>query len=163
MIGDAMSIRRRGHRKSPATKRSVVIDGRQTGVSLEDAFWSILKDIAQAQGATVSQTVTEIEKSRQRETCPPRSACSYSTGSAVDKWVSRSRRSGRTSPFGNDLKPKQKSRVLNAAPIATIDYPRPRGCGAIGPTDSLNTVRRPSSEFKALMATMPLQPWVLSD
>ena len=65
MIGDAMSIRRKGHRKSPATKRSVVIDGRQTGVSLEDAFWSILKDIAQAQGATVSQTVTEIEKSRQ--------------------------------------------------------------------------------------------------
>ena len=65
MIGDAMSIRRRGHRKSPATKRSVVIDGRQTGVSLEDAFWSILKDIAQAQGATVSQTVTEIDKSRQ--------------------------------------------------------------------------------------------------
>ena len=49
----------------------------------------------------------------------------------------------------------------NAAPIATIDYPRPRGCGAIGPTDSLNTVRRPSSQFKALMATMPLQP--LSD
>ncbi|MGC1849497.1 MAG: ribbon-helix-helix domain-containing protein [Pseudolabrys sp.] len=60
-----MSIRRRGHRKSPATKRSVVIDGSQTGVSLEDAFWSILKDIAQAQGATVSQTVTEIDKSRQ--------------------------------------------------------------------------------------------------
>ena len=65
MIGDAMSIRRKGHRKSPAPKRSVVIDGRQTGVSLEDAFWSILKDIAQAQGATVSQTVTEIDKSRQ--------------------------------------------------------------------------------------------------
>ncbi|MGB8127182.1 MAG: ribbon-helix-helix domain-containing protein [Pseudolabrys sp.] len=80
-----MSIRRKGHRKSPATKRSVVIDGRQTGVSLEDAFWSILKDIAQAQGATVSQTVTEIEKSRQRETCPPRSACSYSTGPVQKK------------------------------------------------------------------------------
>jgi predicted DNA-binding ribbon-helix-helix protein len=58
MIGDAMSIRRKGHRKSPATRRTVSIDGRKTGVSLEDAFWSTLQEIAQAQGATVSQTVT---------------------------------------------------------------------------------------------------------
>jgi predicted DNA-binding ribbon-helix-helix protein len=65
MIGDAMSIRRKGHRKSPATRRTVSIDGRKTGVSLEDAFWSTLQEIAQAQGATVSQTVTEIDKSRQ--------------------------------------------------------------------------------------------------
>ena len=51
--------------KSPATKRTVYIDGRKTGVSLEDAFWSCLNEIAQAQGATLAQTVTEIEKSRQ--------------------------------------------------------------------------------------------------
>jgi predicted DNA-binding ribbon-helix-helix protein len=65
MIGDAMSIRRKGHMKSLATKRTVSIDGRKTGVSLEDAFWSTLKEIAQTQGVTVSETVTEIEKSRQ--------------------------------------------------------------------------------------------------
>jgi predicted DNA-binding ribbon-helix-helix protein len=52
--------------KSKVIKRSVIIDGRKTSVSLEDAFWSCLHEIAQAQGATVSQTVTEIEKSRQR-------------------------------------------------------------------------------------------------
>ena len=51
--------------KSPATKRTVYVDGRKTGVSLEDAFWSCLNEITQAQGVTVSQTVTEIEKSRQ--------------------------------------------------------------------------------------------------
>jgi predicted DNA-binding ribbon-helix-helix protein len=51
--------------KSPDTRRTVYIDGRQTGVSLEDAFWSTLQEIARAQGATVSQTVTEIDKSRQ--------------------------------------------------------------------------------------------------
>jgi predicted DNA-binding ribbon-helix-helix protein len=51
--------------KSPATKRTVYTDGGKTGVSLEDAFWSCLNEIAQAQGVTVSQTVTEIEKSRQ--------------------------------------------------------------------------------------------------
>jgi predicted DNA-binding ribbon-helix-helix protein len=54
--------------KSPVIKRTVYIDGRKTGVSIEDAFWSTLKEIAHAQGATVSQTVTEIEKSRQRGT-----------------------------------------------------------------------------------------------
>jgi predicted DNA-binding ribbon-helix-helix protein len=51
--------------KSLATKHTVYIDGRKTGISLEDAFWSTLQEIAQAQGATVSQTVTEIDKSRQ--------------------------------------------------------------------------------------------------
>ena len=51
--------------KSLATKHTVYIDGRKTGICLEDAFWSTLQEIAQAQGATVSQTVTEIEKSRQ--------------------------------------------------------------------------------------------------
>jgi predicted DNA-binding ribbon-helix-helix protein len=52
--------------KSPVIKRSIGIDGHKTSVSLEDAFWSGLKEIAHAQGATVSQTVTEIDKMRQR-------------------------------------------------------------------------------------------------
>jgi predicted DNA-binding ribbon-helix-helix protein len=64
-LATPMSMRRKRHRKSPDTRRTVSIDGRRTSVSLEDAFWSILKDIAQAQGATVSQRVTEIDKSRQ--------------------------------------------------------------------------------------------------
>jgi predicted DNA-binding ribbon-helix-helix protein len=46
------------------TNRTVYIEGRKTGVSLEDAFWSGLKEIAQTRGATVSQTVTEIAKIR---------------------------------------------------------------------------------------------------
>jgi predicted DNA-binding ribbon-helix-helix protein len=60
-----MSIRRRGLVKSPVTKRTVYIDGRKTGISIEAAFWSALKEIADAQGVTVSKMVTEIEKSRQ--------------------------------------------------------------------------------------------------
>ena len=35
--------------KSTITKRSIVIDGHKTSVSLEDAFWSGLKEIAQDQ------------------------------------------------------------------------------------------------------------------
>ena len=52
--------------KSKVVKRSVIVDGHKTSVCLEDAFWSCLNEIAQAQGATVSQTVTEIKKSRQQ-------------------------------------------------------------------------------------------------
>jgi predicted DNA-binding ribbon-helix-helix protein len=50
--------------KSPVIKHSISIDGRKTSITLEDAFWSLLKEIAQAQGATVSQTVKEIDRVR---------------------------------------------------------------------------------------------------
>ena len=51
--------------KSTIIKRSIIVDGHKTSICLEDAFWSSLKEIAQAQGATVSQAVTEIDKTRQ--------------------------------------------------------------------------------------------------
>jgi predicted DNA-binding ribbon-helix-helix protein len=51
--------------KSPVIKRAIKVDGHNTSVSLEDAFWSCLNEIALAQGATVSQTVTEIARMRQ--------------------------------------------------------------------------------------------------
>jgi predicted DNA-binding ribbon-helix-helix protein len=52
--------------KSPVIKRSISIDGHKTSVSLEDGFWSSLKAIAQAQGATVAQTVTTIDGTRKQ-------------------------------------------------------------------------------------------------
>jgi predicted DNA-binding ribbon-helix-helix protein len=52
--------------KSSIIKRSVVIAGHKTSVSLEDAFWSGLKEIARAQQATLSKTVAEIDKARQQ-------------------------------------------------------------------------------------------------
>ena len=51
--------------KSSIIKRSVVIDGHKTSVSLEDAFWRGLKKIARAQHATLSNIVAEIDKTRQ--------------------------------------------------------------------------------------------------
>jgi predicted DNA-binding ribbon-helix-helix protein len=83
-----MSIRRRGHMKSRVIKRTVYIGGRKTGVSVEDAFWSTLKEIADAEGAMVSQTVTVIDIRAQGDPCPPRSACTYSTGSVQKQWGS---------------------------------------------------------------------------
>ena len=46
--------------KSPVVKRSIVIDGHKTSVSLEDAFWSGLKEIARDRQATLSNVVAEI-------------------------------------------------------------------------------------------------------
>ena len=52
--------------KSPVIKRSIIIDGHKTSVSLEDAFWSSLKEIAHTESVAVSKMVTEIAKARRR-------------------------------------------------------------------------------------------------
>jgi predicted DNA-binding ribbon-helix-helix protein len=54
--------------KSLIVKRSIVIDGHRTSVSLEDAFWSDLKKIAHAQEATLSELVAKIDQTRERGT-----------------------------------------------------------------------------------------------
>ena len=52
--------------KSLVVKRSVVIDGHKTSVSLEDEFWSGLKEIAKTQHASLSNILTEIDRARQQ-------------------------------------------------------------------------------------------------
>jgi predicted DNA-binding ribbon-helix-helix protein len=52
--------------KSLVVKRSIVIDRHKTSVSLEDAFWSNLKEIAHSQGVTLSEMVAEIDRTRQQ-------------------------------------------------------------------------------------------------
>lgn len=49
---------------SPVRKRSIVIGRHKTSVSLEDAFWNALKDIAAASKRTLSDVVTEIDINR---------------------------------------------------------------------------------------------------
>lgn len=53
-----------GRVKSPILKRSVVIAGHKTSVSLEEPFWRCLREIAHAQQATMSSVVADIEASR---------------------------------------------------------------------------------------------------
>jgi predicted DNA-binding ribbon-helix-helix protein len=50
--------------KSVVVKRSIVISSHKTSVSLEDAFWGGLKEIALARGLTVSELVTIINSGR---------------------------------------------------------------------------------------------------
>ena len=50
---------------SPVIKRSIVIAGHKTSVSLEDAFWKGLKDIADDRNVTLSDLVSSIDTDRQ--------------------------------------------------------------------------------------------------
>jgi predicted DNA-binding ribbon-helix-helix protein len=52
--------------KSPVVKRSIVIAGHKTSVSLEDAFWSGLKDIAASRDLTLSELVATIDTDRRQ-------------------------------------------------------------------------------------------------
>lgn len=51
--------------KSPVVKRSIVIAGHKTSVSLEDAFWKSLKEIAGERHMTLSDLVAAIDTERQ--------------------------------------------------------------------------------------------------
>ena len=50
--------------KSPVVKRSIVLAGRQTSVSLEDAFWNRLKVIADEREMTLSDLIAAINAHR---------------------------------------------------------------------------------------------------
>ena len=52
--------------KSSVVKRSIVIDGHKTSVSLEDPFWTELKNIAHDQQVTLSELVSKIEDRRKQ-------------------------------------------------------------------------------------------------
>ena len=50
--------------KSSILKRSIVVAGHKTSVSLEEPFWLCLREIAEAQQASLSSVVADIEASR---------------------------------------------------------------------------------------------------
>jgi predicted DNA-binding ribbon-helix-helix protein len=50
--------------KSAVIKRSVRLEGRKTSVSLEDAFWTALKEIAHSQGGTAASLIAAVEAAR---------------------------------------------------------------------------------------------------
>ena len=51
--------------KSKVVKRSVMIDGHQTSVSLEDDFWVALHEISAAQGVGISELAATIDHGRE--------------------------------------------------------------------------------------------------
>lgn len=49
---------------SAVRKRSVVINGRRTSVSLEDRFWDSLRTITKAEGLTIEAFISRINDAR---------------------------------------------------------------------------------------------------
>jgi predicted DNA-binding ribbon-helix-helix protein len=50
--------------KSPVVKRSILVGGHKTSVSLEDAFWNGMKEISGQRSMTLSELVCEIDTNR---------------------------------------------------------------------------------------------------
>jgi predicted DNA-binding ribbon-helix-helix protein len=68
-------------RKSPVRKRSIMLDGHKTSVTLEDAFWDAFKEIATAQGTPASRLIATLDSERRervleyyRSRCSPDAA-----------------------------------------------------------------------------------------
>ena len=51
--------------KSPVVKRSIVIAGHKTSVSLEDPFWKALKEIAELNRVRLCDLVASVDTQRQ--------------------------------------------------------------------------------------------------
>ena len=51
--------------RSQVAKRSIVIAGHKTSVSVEDEFWNSLKEIARERGTTLGALVAAIDGDRQ--------------------------------------------------------------------------------------------------
>jgi predicted DNA-binding ribbon-helix-helix protein len=52
--------------KSLVVKRSIVVAGHKTSVSLEDAFWNGMKEIASGRNITLSDLITAVDSEREK-------------------------------------------------------------------------------------------------
>jgi predicted DNA-binding ribbon-helix-helix protein len=53
--------------QSEVIRRSIVLKGHKTSVSLEEAFWAGLKEIARARSVTLSELVAAIDAERSNQ------------------------------------------------------------------------------------------------
>jgi predicted DNA-binding ribbon-helix-helix protein len=77
-------------RYAPPKKRSVLIAGHQTSISLEPAFWEALEAAARERGRPLNALVAEIDVARLDADEPP------NLTSAIRQWLFEAR-SGSTS------------------------------------------------------------------
>jgi predicted DNA-binding ribbon-helix-helix protein len=57
--------RNRSLGKSRVLKKSVIVDGSKTSISVEEAFWSALKEIATTERVPVYALISEIAKAKE--------------------------------------------------------------------------------------------------
>ncbi|WP_342767801.1 ribbon-helix-helix domain-containing protein [Aestuariispira insulae] len=65
-VGAAMGVVTANDKYDPSEikKRSVVIAGHRTSISLENIFWDSLRSIATSKKVSVNQVVTDIDRKR---------------------------------------------------------------------------------------------------
>ncbi|MPZ58397.1 MAG: aryl-sulfate sulfotransferase [Rhizobiales bacterium] len=90
--------------KSQVVKRSIVIAGHKTSVSLEDAFWQSLKEIARQRDITLSDLVASIDSDRRHG----------NLSSAIRLFVLDHYRSGNGGPRGSTETPRGAGAVRPA-------------------------------------------------
>ena len=73
---------------APPTKRSVLISGHQTSISLEPMFWRALEAEARERGCPVNALVAEIDAERLEAARPP------NLTSAIRQWLFARRLAG---------------------------------------------------------------------
>ena len=66
---------------APPTKRSVLIAGHQTSISLEPMYWRALEAAAKARGVPINGLVAEIDAARLDAPRPP------NLTSAIRQWL----------------------------------------------------------------------------
>jgi predicted DNA-binding ribbon-helix-helix protein len=77
-------------------KRSIMIAGHATSVSLEPVFWEALREAAEAEGLPLNALVARIDAERVRDADPPNLA------SAIRVWLfARAHSSSRTLRLGS--------------------------------------------------------------
>jgi predicted DNA-binding ribbon-helix-helix protein len=81
--------------KSPVVKRSIVVAGHKTSVSLEEAFWNGMKEISGLRNMTLSELVGEIDNNRQQG-----NLSSAIRLFVLDHFKSRAASGGETKPDG---------------------------------------------------------------
>ena len=73
---------------APPTKRSVLIAGHPTSISLEPAFWHALDAAARERGCPINVLVAEIDAERFNSARPP------NLTSALRQWLLRQAQNG---------------------------------------------------------------------
>ena len=66
---------------APPKKRSVLIAGHQTSISLEPVFWRALEEVARERGCPLNALVAEIDVARLSAEQPP------NLTSAIRQWL----------------------------------------------------------------------------
>ena len=97
--------------KSPVVKRSIVIAGHKTSVSLEDAFWKSLKEIAGTREATLSDLVASIDSERRHG----------NLSSAIRLFVLDHYRTQRPTPAAETKLPRETHDLRNQPAIMRAD------------------------------------------